>query len=147
MLVDVQIAFAAVDGLGERIRSNTLYTYRAATKEESLRNHVFTILQPILEAASHNTNDKNQEQQKLKMVAMNAGINGANRRISSLRAWENNGYRRPHLLLCVTQLFQNNLSKKKIHLHCSAIQIQICSTNRQIQKGYITHSLQNGIQN
>lgn len=88
MPIDVQIALVAVGSLRERTRSNTLLTYCAVSKEESLRNHGFTIPQPISEAVSHNTNDKNQEQQKLKMMAMNAGINVANRRISSLRAWE-----------------------------------------------------------
>jgi hypothetical protein len=57
VLIYVQIALLAVGGLGERIRSNTLYTYCAVTEEETPRNHVFTILQPISEAVSHNTND------------------------------------------------------------------------------------------
>jgi len=111
--IEVQTALVAVGSLGERIRSNTLLTYCAVAKEESLRNRGFTIPQPISEAVSHNTNDKKQEQQKLKMMAMNAGINVANRRLSSLRAWKNNGYRRPYLFLCVTQLFRNNLQRKK----------------------------------
>jgi hypothetical protein len=50
VLIDVQIALGAVGGSGERTGPKRLYTYRAATKEESLINHGFTILQPISEA-------------------------------------------------------------------------------------------------